>query len=100
MALQSLSEVFEYTFEEFGERQMRRLFNQIISAVRRIAVFPASGILEPKCSEAMGVEYRSILVISQIKILYTVNGNTIFVEYVRNARLADETVLERLRGSL
>lgn len=37
VALQSLDEVFEYTFEEFGKAQVRKLTKQIYSATRRIA---------------------------------------------------------------
>lgn len=44
VALQSLDEVFEYTFEEFGKAQVRKLTKQIYSATRRIAAFP---MLEP-----------------------------------------------------
>ena len=53
VALQSLDEVYEYTFEEFGKAQVRKLTKQIYS-------------------------------------------DTIFIEYVRNARLDDATVWDRL----
>ena len=64
IALLSLSEVFEYTYEDLAE--------------------------------ASGIEYCSILVISEIKLLYTASENTLFIEFVKNARMDDSTMLEKL----
>ena len=96
IALQSLSEVFVYTYTEFGERQLRKLTSQIYSATRRISAFPHSGKLETAISEATGVEYRSMVVISEILLLYTVMDDTIYIEYVKNTRQDDSTILKKL----
>ena len=96
IALLSLSEVFKYTFEEFGERQLRRLQTQISSTARRIATFPGLGKHESDLIRATGIEYRSILVISEIKLLYTVSEDMLFIEFVKNARMDDTTMLEKL----
>lgn len=96
VALLSLSEVFEYTFEKFGERQLRKLKTQISSTARCIATFPGLGKRETDLLKATGIEYRSVLVISQIKLLYTVSENTLFIEFVKNARMDDSTMLEKL----
>ena len=96
IALLSLSEVFKYTYLEFGERQLRRLTSQIYAAIRRIAAFPQLGRPEEEISEAMGIEYRSTIVIKEISLLYTVVGDTLYVEYVKNARQDDATMLEKL----
>jgi plasmid stabilization system protein ParE len=100
IALLSLSEVFEYTFEEFGERQLRRLQTQISSTARRIATFPGLGKQESDLVRATDTEYRSILVISEIKLLYTVSEDTLFIEFVKNARMDDATMLEKLNQEL
>lgn len=100
IALLSLSEIFEYTFEEFGEQQLRRLKIQISSIARRIATFPGLGKREIDLVEATGIEYRSILVISEIKLLYTVSEDTLFIEFVKNARMDDSTMLEKLNQEL
>ena len=92
VALQSLDEVFE----EFGKAQVRKLTKQIYSATRRIAAFPMAGTIDEDCTEEFGVEYRRIVVISEISLLYTIVDDTIFIEYVRNARLDDATVWDRL----
>jgi len=47
-----------------------------------------------------GTEYRSILVISEIKLLYTVSEDTLFIEFVKNARMDDATMLEKLNQEL
>ena len=96
IALQSLSEVFEYTYLEFGELQLRKLTSQIYKATRRIANFPQSGRPEVEISEAMGVEYRSTIVISEISLLYTIIDDTLYIEYVKNARQDDATMLAKL----
>lgn len=96
IALQSLSEVFDYTFEEFGERQVRKLTSQIYKTTRRISAFPNLGKVDELCTEEFGVEYRSVVVISEISLLYTVVGDTLYIEYVRNARLDDATVWDKL----
>ena len=96
IALQSLSEVFEYTYEMFGEQQLQKLSHKIIDTTRRIAAFPLSGKLETNLFEETGIEYRSTLVINEIKLLYTISNNELFIEYVKNNRMDDATVLERI----
>jgi len=100
IALLSLSEVFEYTFEEFGERQLRWLKTQISTTARRIATFPGLGKREADLVEATGIEYRSIHVISEIKLLYTVSDDSIFIEFIKNAQMDDSTMLEKLNQEL
>lgn len=96
IALQSLSDVFEYTYNEFGERQLRRLTSQIYAATRRIAAYPQLGKRETELTAATGIEYRSTVVISEIKLLYTISQDTLYVEFVKNARMNESTMLERL----
>ena len=96
VALQILSEVFDYTFEEFGERQVRTLLSQIYKVTNRLAAFPQSGKVDELCTKEFGVEYRSVVVISEISLLYTILDNTIYIEYVRNARQDDATIWDKL----
>ena len=42
-ALQSLSEVLDYTYGQFGERQLRKLTRQIHASARRFSLFPLLG---------------------------------------------------------
>lgn len=96
VALQSLSEVIDYTFEVFGERQVQKLLSQIYKVTGQLATFPYIGKVDEFCSEELGIEYRRILVISEISLLYIVAGNTVFIEYVKNARQDDVTIWEKL----
>ena len=96
IALQSLSEVLEYTYEEFGERQLHKLSSLIHSATCRLAIFPQSGKNEEALAKATGINYRSSLVIPEIKLLYTISDDTVFVEFVKNARMDDASMLAKL----
>ena len=72
-ALLSLAEVLQYTLEEHGERQYKKLRKQVMDAVRRIAVMPFAASVEPY-SGSVGVELRGYLVIPKIKIIYYVSS--------------------------
>ena len=96
IALQSLSEVLEYTYTEFGERQLRKLATQIYAVCSRLATFPLSGKREIAITKTTGIEYRSILVIKEIKLLYTICDDTLFIEFVKNTRMDDSTMLAKL----
>ena len=96
IALQSLSEVLEYTYKEFGERQLRKHTSQIYGVCSRIATFPLSGKREIALAEATGIEYRSVIVIKEIKLIYTICDDILFIEFVKNTRMDDTTILARM----
>jgi plasmid stabilization system protein ParE len=98
-AQQSLIDVFEYTYGEFGEYQLRKLRLKILKTARRIAAFPTMGTVEPYSVKAK-VEYRSMMVIPEIRIIYCVMDNFIQIEYVKNARLDDETMLRNMKNTI
>lgn len=94
-ALLSLAEVLEYTIIEHGERQALKLRKKVMGAVRRLSVTPFIAAVEPY-SERVGVELRGYLVISRIKIIYSIDGTHINIEYIKNTYLSDETMLDRM----
>lgn len=98
IALQSLSEVFEYTYKTFGERQLRKLTRRIHDVTHRLVSFPLLGKREENLIEATNIEYRSIVVISEIKLLYTISDNSLFIEYVKNTKMDDATMLEKINS--
>ena len=100
IALQSLSEVSEYTFVKFGKRQLRKLSNRINSTTRYISFFPLLGKHEKVLSKQTGIEYHSIVVIKEIKLYYTINNGILFVEYIKNAKMDDNTMLAKINGSI
>lgn len=85
-ALLSLVEVLEYTIEEHGERQAQKLRKQVMDAVRKLSVSPFVAAIEPY-SDKVGVELRGYLVIPQIKIIYSVVDDIIYIEYIKNTYL-------------
>ena len=95
-ALQSLLDVFEYTYGEFGELQLRRLRRKIIKTTQSISAFPQMGVVDP-ISDKLGIEYRSMMVIPEIKIIYCIMDDFIQIEYVKNSRLDDMTMLMNMR---
>ena len=96
IALQSLSKVFDYTFEEFGEKQLRILSEKITTTANRIATFPQLGKVEENLSKTFNVEYRSIGVIHEINLVYTIQNDILFIEYVKNNRQDDATIISYL----
>ena len=91
----SLAEVLEYTLEEHGERQYEKMRKQVMDAVRDIAQSPFTAAIEP-ISEIVGFELRGYKVIPRIKIIYSIVDNVVYIEYVKNTWLSEETMLERM----
>ncbi len=94
-ALQSLAEVLQYTIEEHGEGQYNKLRRQVMEAVRNIAKSPFSAVIEP-ISEKVGFELRGYKVIPRIKIIYSIVEGTVYIEYIKNTWLSEETMLKRM----
>lgn len=94
-ALLSLAEVLQYTLEEHGERQYTKMRRQVMDAVRKIAQSPYSAAVEP-ISEKVGFELRGYKVISKIKIIFSIVDDTVYIEYVKNTWLSEETMLKRM----
>lgn len=91
----SLAEVLQYTLEEHGEGQYNKMRRQVMDAVRKIAKTPYTAAIDP-VSEKVGFEIRSYKVISKIKIMYSVVDNVVYVEYIKNTWLSEETMLRRM----
>lgn len=96
VALQSLSEVLDYTFEQFGEKQLRKLTKRINSTVYRISLFPKSGKPETDVSDCIGVAFRSVVVLKKIKLYYTFGNGILFIEFVKNTNMDDNTMINKL----
>lgn len=98
-ALLSLAEVLKYTLEEHGKRQYTKLRRQVMDAVRQISISPYSASIEPY-SEKVGVELRGYLVIPRIKVIYSIVGDVIYIEYIKNTWLSEETMLKSMGYNL
>lgn len=95
VALQSLSEVLEYTILRHGERQGRKMRGQVMDAIRQISLSPYMAAVEPY-SDKVGVEMRGYVVIPRIKVIYSVVDNVVYIEYVKNTFLSERTMLRRM----
>lgn len=98
-ALRSLSEVLHYTLEEHGEGQYNKIRRQVMEAVQNISQSPFSASIDP-LSDKLGFELRSYKVISRIKIMYSIIDNVIYIEYIKNTWLSDETMVARMGYSI
>ena len=94
-ALLSLAEVLQYTLEEHGEGQYNKMRRQVMDAVGDIASSPFSAAIEP-VSEKVGFELRGYKVIPRIKIIYSIVDDVIYIEYIKNTWLSEETMLKRM----
>ena len=94
-ALLSLAEVLQYTLEEHGEGQYNKMRKQVMAAVRKIAQSPLSAAVEP-ISEKVGFELRGYKVIPKIKIIFSIVDDVIYIEYIKNTWLSEETMLKRM----
>ena len=94
-ALLSLAEVLDYTLEEFGELQYSKLRKQIMDAVSKLSVSPFIAAIEPY-SDKVGVELRGYKLVPRIKIIYSVVDDTLYIEYIKNTWLSEETMLKRM----
>ena len=94
-ALLSLAEVLEYTLEEHGERQYEKMRRQVMDAVRKIACSPYTAAVEP-VSEKVGFELRGYKVIPRIKVIYSIVDDVVYIEYIKNTWLSEETMLDRM----
>ena len=66
-----------------------------MEAVRRLSNTPFIAAVEPY-SDKVGVDLRGYLVIPRIKIIYSVDDTHIYIEYIKNTYLSDETMLDRM----
>ena len=94
-ALQSLAEVLQYTLEEHGEGQYNKMRRQVMDAVRHIAQSPFTAAIDP-ISEKIGFELRGYKVIPRIKIFYSIVDDVVYIEYIKNTWLSEETMLKRM----
>lgn len=94
-ALLSLAEVLHYTLEEHGEGQYNKMRRQVMDAVRQIAQSPLSAAVEP-ISEKVGFELRGYKVIPKIKIIFSIVDDVIYIEYIKNTWLSEDTMLRRM----
>ena len=81
-ATYSLQEVLDYTFENYGSKQVEIIKNNILTAIERIATFPYSA---PKLTQFSHrkTEYRCVVISRELKIIFSIKDvNTLQIAFV------------------
>lgn len=92
-ALESLSEVLDYTYETFGKKQVPIISDKIAQTVGRLQMFPLSSAVIPRIE---GRNLRMAVVVSTLKILYEVKRDTILIHFIWNSNMDIDSVLDRI----
>lgn len=84
-ALDSFSDVVDYSIEYFGTRKASNTVDAIYAAVEKLELFPLIGSVIPEISNDKR-KYRKISVSKQLSIVYRVEAETVFVMFVWDSR--------------
>lgn len=92
-AIEMADRVLEYTEEQFGKRQKKRLQKIFAHVASEIAFMPQMHQKEPALIDS-GSDYRYYLIFGRIKVIYKIvdDSNIIIVAVVTTYR-SDETII-------
>lgn len=92
-ALRSLSQVLDYTIENFGSRQVSIISEKINQTITRLQFFPlSSAVIETNYQR----ELRVAVVVKTLKILYEVSSEKIIIHFLWNSNMNIDTVLDKI----
>lgn len=94
-ANEALMAVLKYTIEEFSERRARILARKIFKTANLFSSFPKMYEVDRNL-DGNGKEYRSAIVIDLIKLIYRIQEDNIYIEYVWDVRLPAYYVLKQI----
>ena len=84
-ALDSLSDMWDYSVEYFGTRVASRTENDIFSAVDRLECFPhLDSVIEEISNDIR--EYRRINISKSLSVIYRIENDTIYIVFVWDNR--------------
>lgn len=93
-ALRSLSQVLDYTIENFGSRQVSIISEKINQTITRLQFFPlSSAVIETNYQR----ELRVAVVVKTLKILYEVSSEKIIIHFLWNSNMNIDTVLDKIQ---
>lgn len=84
-ALDSLSDVVDYSIEYFGTRQATNIVDNIYATVENLNVFPLMGAVIPEISNETTI-YRRLNINKQLSVIYRVQDDTIYIMFVWDNR--------------
>lgn len=77
-AVQQLDRLLDYVGQEFGQRVMQSLYTRLLSYEPLLAANPGMGRKEPLL-EGHPKGFRSLVVHKYCKIIYYVDGDTLYI---------------------
>lgn len=84
-ALDSFSDVLDYSIEYFGTRIATRTEEEIFSAIDKLERLPYLGQVMPEISNDI-VSYRRINVNKLLSVIYRVEGDIIYIMFIWDNR--------------
>lgn len=84
-ALDSLSDVWDYSVGAFGIPTATETENGIFSAIDRLEVFPLMGSIVEEISNELR-EYRRIKIRKTLSVIYRIEYDTIYIVFVWDNR--------------
>ena len=94
-AQRSQDAVAEYIMQKFGALTLRDFYDNIDNIEWQLSEFPNIGRVEPLL-EGRGRLYRSIVVTKQSKVIYYIDGSTIFIVDFWDTRREPEAQADKL----
>lgn len=94
-ATDSLNDIMEYLFAEFGISSVIKLRDEIDNYANTLLTNPKMGIIEPILLHKK-YEYRSIVVNSVNKIVYRIDSNTLYIVDIWDMRRSPENLSNRI----
>ena len=94
-AQQSQDAAADYIFEEFGAISLNEFYNNLDETEESLLTFPEIGKVEPLLQDRSKL-YRSIVATKYNKIIYFVDGDTIYIADLWDTRREPDTLISKL----
>jgi len=93
-AIWSLKNIYEFICQE-NNRAAAVIHNEILDKIDQLCSFPQMAPIEPLL-EDLAVSYRSLVVHSNYKVIYRVEGEKIFIVDIWDCRQKPEMLKKRI----
>ena len=94
-AQQSQDAAADYIFEEFGAIPLHEFYNKLDEIEEELLSFPEMGKVEPLLQERSKL-YRSIVATKYNKIIYFIDGDTIYIADFWDTRREPNVLISKL----
>ena len=94
-ALHSMQCIYDLFYQWAGYRSAEHILNAIENGYKQLALFPYMGPVESTL-QAENKHYRSLVIHSHYKIIYTIQGDRIYIMDIWDCRQDDKRMKEIL----